>query len=148
MKELLSTPSYDSFHEANAAYFINFNHYFQQLLKQKKLKKSHVIDQSMINPKYAYQIFSGKRTLTRDKAIMLAFGAGLDLEETQVFLKYASHLPLYPKVKRDALIIVALNQRMTVMDANDYLYQYKEALLEWSASSLSAEIQPISCVRG
>lgn len=51
----------------------------------------------------------------------LAFGFGLNYEETDRLLKIAGVGALYPKNKRDAIIIYALENGMSIYDTDDIL---------------------------
>ncbi len=103
--------------------------YLNQLLLDKGLKKSDVIRNSELNEIYGYQIFAGSRMPSRDKLLSIAFGMSLSLEETQALLKYAGFAPLYPKNKRDSLIIWAITHRFTIYAANELLYSEEENTL-------------------
>ena len=65
-------------------------------LKEKGLTKSQVLDNSLIEKHYGYQIFSGTKKPSRDKVIMLCFGMGLNLRETQSFLKKCTYRKFWP----------------------------------------------------
>ena len=95
--------------------------YLNQLLNEKSLKKSAVIKNSELNEIYGYQIFSGKRIPSRDRLISIAFGMGLSLDEAQALLKYAGFAPLYPKQKRDSLLIWGISHQFSIYQINDLL---------------------------
>ena len=59
---------------------------------------------------------NGTRRPSRDKAIQLAFGFGLDVEETQGLLRAADKSVLYPRIKRDAAIIFAISRKMSLTE--------------------------------
>lgn len=103
--------------------------YLNQLIDEKSLKKSVVIKKSELNEIYGYQIFSGKRIASRDKLISLSFGMELSLEETQSLLKYAGFAPLYPKQKRDSLIIWGKTHQFSIYQMNELLYTENEITL-------------------
>lgn len=103
--------------------------YLNQLLEEKSLKKSTVIKNSELNEIYGYQIFSGKRIPSRDKLISISFGMELSLEETQALLKYAGFAPLYPKQKRDSLLIWGKNHQFSIYQINELLYTENENTL-------------------
>lgn len=103
--------------------------YLNQLLEAKSLKKSTVIKNSELNEIYGYQIFSGKRIPSRDKLISIAFGMELSLEETQALLKFAGFAPLYPKQKRDSLLIWGRTHRFSIYQINELLYTENEDTL-------------------
>ena len=103
--------------------------YLNQLLNEKSLKKSAVIKNSELNEIYGYQIFSGKRIPSRDRLISIAFGMGLSLDEAQALLKYAGFAPLYPKQKRDSLLIWGISHQFSIYQINDLLYTENENTL-------------------
>ena len=108
----------------------SFQDYLGSWLKQKRLTRAQVVRRSNLNRAYVYQIFSGRKYPSRDKVIALAFGLGLDAAETQTFLKQAGYREHYPRVPRDALLLFAVGKGMTVIDANNLLYDHKHKLLE------------------
>lgn len=103
--------------------------YLTQLLKERGLKRTDVINTSGLNDIYAHQIFSGKRTPSRDKLLCLCFGMKLSTEETQELLKHCGYPTLYAKKRRDSVILHALFHKMPLMQCNEELYNIGEALL-------------------
>lgn len=103
--------------------------YLNQLIEEKSLKKSIVIKNSELNEIYGYQIFSGKRIPSRDKLLSLSFGMKLSFEETQSLLKYAGFAPLYPKQKRDSLIIWGKTHQFSIYQINELLFSEDETTL-------------------
>lgn len=96
----------------------------EELIKEKNLIKAEVIEKSNIFNIYAYQIFSGRKIPSRDKLIALCFGMELTLDETQALLKYAGYAALYPRNKRDSIIISELKNRESVVRCNIVLDEY------------------------
>lgn len=97
---------------------------------KKDLSTADVIKKSNLNSSYVYQIFRGKKYPSRDKVIALAFGLALSADETQKLLKQAGYRELYPRDKRDALLLFAINQKMNIIDANEVLYDHEIEVLE------------------
>lgn len=97
---------------------------------KKDLSTADVIKKSNLNSSYVYQIFRGKKYTSRDKVIALAFGLALSADETQKLLKQAGYRELYPRDKRDALLLYAINQKMNIIDANEVLYDHEIEVLE------------------
>lgn len=93
-------------------------------LKEKGLTKSEVLDNSLIEKHYGYQIFSGTKRPSRDKVIMLCFGMHLNLREAQSLLKKCTYSELYPRNRRDAVVIFCLQHNCSIMETNDILYEY------------------------
>ena len=100
-----------------------FADYLKDLCKEKNVVQEHIILRSDIDRTYGHQIFRGLHMPSRDKTIQIAFGFGLNVEETQVLLRFARHSALYPKFKRDAVIIFCLNRQKTVVETQNLLYE-------------------------
>lgn len=92
--------------------------YLEKVIKEKGLKKSDIIKKSGVQTNYAYQIFSGLKIPSRDKLIALCFGMELSLDEAQTLLKYAGYAKLYPRTKRDSIIIDALEKHINIINCN------------------------------
>lgn len=99
------------------------------LLAEKGLKRSDVIRAAGINATFGYQIFQGTRKPGRDSAIMLAFGLGCDLRETQRLLRLAGVSELWCKIRRDAILIFAVEHGFTREQADDELWRLGEKTL-------------------
>lgn len=92
------------------------------LLSRHGLKKGAVIEAAQIERSYGYQLFSGRRgTPSRDVLLSLALAMHLSVEETQTLLRTAGLAMLYPRVRRDSVILLALADGASVMDCNDRL---------------------------
>lgn len=99
-------------------------------LKIKEMKKSDAIKNSGIEKSYGYQIFSGIKTPSRDKAIMLCFGLKLTIDEAQSFLKKCKYSELYARDRRDATVIFHISHNLSMIDLNEALYDYNLPLFE------------------
>lgn len=66
----------------------------------------------------------------RDKVLALCLAAQMNYDETQRALVLADVGKLYPRRKRDSIIIFALNQKLTVQQTNELLYAENEKILE------------------
>ena len=100
-----------------------------ELADEKGLSKGEAIQRSDINEIYGYQIFSGKRYPSRDKLLCMSVGMGLTIEEAQSLLKLAGYAMLYPKRKRDSIILFGLERGYTIIQINESLYDQGEATL-------------------
>jgi len=76
-----------------------------------------VIKKAGIERTYGHQLFNGTRNPSRDKAIQLAFGLGLDPDGAQKLLQIARKNALYPRIKRDAAILYCFENRKSFPDA-------------------------------
>ena len=131
MRKLHKTKKIDSFLSEQEAQFEHET--FRDCLKKHCAAKNtipeHVISHAQIDRTYGHQLFNGTRKPSRDKVIQLAFGLGLDVEETQQLLRSASKSALYPRVRRDAVIIYALKEHWRMMDVQEALDRYQLTLL-------------------
>jgi transcriptional regulator with XRE-family HTH domain len=93
-----------------------FHEHLSRLCTERNLIPSQVIKEAGIERSYGQQLFNGTRRPSRDKVILLAFGFGMDYDETQGLLKAARKSTLYAKFERDAAIIYALKKRISVGD--------------------------------
>ncbi len=132
LNELKSENNIENYTERNRDIFMDrpLTEYLEILLENYSLKKAEVINRAAIATVYGYQIFDGKKNPKRDKVIQLAFGFGLTLEDTQKLLCCAGLGELYAKIKRDALIIYAINNKFRIEDMESLLYKMDEKGLE------------------
>lgn len=106
-----------------------FHEYINMHLKDSALNASQLIQQAQIQRTYGYQILNGNKNPGRDKVIALCLALSLSLEETQRALTLAGEGALYPKSKRDSVIIFSINKRLSVQETNELLYQVEEEIL-------------------
>jgi len=106
-----------------------FSDYINQLCGESNLSPSEVVKKTGIERTYGLQIFRGIRNPSRDKVILLAFGFGLDADGAQSLLRAAGKNALYPKIKRDAVILYCLEKKKTVVETQDMIYDLKLPLL-------------------
>lgn len=104
-----------------ASYKSMFTDYFNDLLRKSGMSVAQLVSKTTISQSYLYQIASGTRHMGRDTAIILSFVMRLDLDQTQQLLKRSNNAMLYPKVRRDAVIVCCINCNMTFEQANEML---------------------------
>ncbi len=103
--------------------------YLHELLAAHGLKRAEVVRASGINATVVYDIFAGKSKPGHDHAVMLAFGLGCNLRETQRLLRQAGVSELYCKIRRDAILIWCIENGLTRAEADDELYRLGEKTL-------------------
>lgn len=103
--------------------------YLARLLMEKRLKKAEIIRSAEIDTVYGYQIFQGIKQPSRNKLLCLAVGMRLTINETQQLLRAAQLGALYPRIKRDAIIIFGLERSLSVNEINDVLFELGEYTL-------------------
>lgn len=98
----------------------------QELLEQLGVSASEWIAAADISKSYGYQVLRGERIPGRDILLRTALSLSLGLEETQRLLMLGGCGALYPKIRRDAAVIFALNQKMTLLETEDLLASLPE----------------------
>lgn len=130
--EIKTATDIEDYLSANRNHFLkeNLAQHLHALLSQKNLRRADVIRGSLLGRAYVYRIFAGQKIPSRDKLIALAFGMHLSDAETQKMLKLSGNRELYARDERDALILFALQRKMTVMDTNSLLFDHHFAVLD------------------
>ena len=107
----------------------SFSAYIKNILKSNGLSLQAVFLRADIPERYGYKLLSGeKHTRQRDVILRICYAAELTLEQTQRALHKYELPELYAKIPRDALIMIAFNERPgSILDVNAYL---KKNLLE------------------
>ena len=109
----------------------SFSSYIDTLLEEKNLKRQDVLIRANLPQKYGYKLLTGEsHTTDRDKILRICFSMEMPLKETQRALNLYGMNELYPKIKRDVLLIVALGQKIFDIDqVNELLKSGGEAPL-------------------
>lgn len=107
----------------------SFPDYITLLCKKRDEPPERVINRADIEKSYGHQLFSGRRSPSRDTVLQLAFGFEMDFEAAQGLLKIARKSLLYPKVKRDMVVVFCLHHHYTVTECQTVLQQYGLPLL-------------------
>ena len=101
----------------------SFSAYIKNILKSNGLSLQAVFLRADIPARYGYKLLSGeKHTRQRDVILRICYAAELTLEQTQRALHKYELPELYAKIPRDALIMIAFNERPgSILDVNAYL---------------------------
>lgn len=101
----------------------------RELLGQRGMSAPAWIAAADISKTHGYQILRGERKPGRDILLRTALVLGLSLEETQRLLAVGGWGALYPRVRRDAAVIFALNQKMDLLETEELLASLPERSL-------------------
>jgi len=123
LRKLGNAPDFHEFVEAHedAIQEVSFSDYLGELCRQRGLIPERVIRTAQIDRTYGHQLFNGTRKPSRDKAIQLAFGFGMGVEEAQSLLRAASKSQLYPRIMRDAAVLFCLSRNINIFEAQSLL---------------------------
>lgn len=113
-----------------------FSTYMRQMLRKYGKTQQEVFLQADLSEKFGYKILSEeKRTRQRDYILRICFAVGMALDETQKALILYGMAPLYPRLPRDAVLMIAFNKRKgSVLDVNMLLASYKFPPLKTSGN--------------
>jgi hypothetical protein len=106
-----------------------FHIYLQRQCDSRNITPAQVIAKAGIYRTFGHHIFNGNKNPSRDKVLQLAFGYGMDFEETQELLKRARKSTLHPKIMRDAVIIHGLEHGLTFQTVQNALDELKQPLI-------------------
>ena len=98
----------------------------ETLCKSSGKKKAGIARDAGISEVYLYQILKGSRIPSRNRVICVCCSLNTGLEETQNLLRLCGHAMLYPRDKRDALILHGLMHGATLSEINDALFEHGE----------------------
>lgn len=98
-------------------------------MEERGLTVSKLSEMAMLSRSFMYQLCSGDRAPGRDIVLRLALVLELTVDETQQLLRTAQKGILYPRVRRDAIVIFCLNRKKGVCEADELLTSHGEPSL-------------------
>ncbi len=109
--------------ESNKESIVDMSNDFSKDMKDQiyshKLTQKELFVLADIPENYGYKLLSGEKTTRkRDVILRLTIASGLNLKETQRILHKYELPELYAKIKRDALIMIAINEKKTISETN------------------------------
>ncbi len=130
-QELMEAADLDRFLAENQENFENgsVGDLLRQLFRKRKISKAALAKQSGMSEVYLHQVFAGRRNPSRNRLLCLCFGLTATLEETQELLKQCGLAQLYPKNKRDAILLYGIVNGMDLFAVNDKLFAENEETL-------------------
>lgn len=113
-----------------------FVSYMRKILKEKRLRKQDIFIQADIPERYGYKLLSEqKRTKQRDVILRICYASDFTLEETQRALKLYGMSPLYARIPRDAVLMIAFNEHPgSIIEVNAMLKKHGMECLRTSGS--------------
>lgn len=101
-------------------------HFLYALMDKYQKTPKEIISMSGIERSYFYHILSGQKTPGRNIILRISLCLSATLTETNQLLRLAQQGALYPKVRRDAAIIFAIEKKFTMQQANEFLIKEHE----------------------
>lgn len=101
-----------------------FAAYMDERIAAKGLKRQDIFQRADLPQKYGYKLLTGEsHTRDRDKLLRLFFAMELTYAQVRRALALYGMPALYPKHKRDAILIIAFNRGYTGVDEVDRLLE-------------------------
>ena len=127
----MSAPDIDSYIKNNQTSFAerSVTELVASFYERQGLSKAELARRSCMSEVYLHQVFAGRRNPSRDKLLCLCIGMELSFDETQELLKEAAYAQLYPRIKREAVIIHGIVHHTPLEEINDRLFAEDEAAL-------------------
>ncbi len=115
----------DFFSECSSDIICNFSTYLNSLMDKNTvaaLSKACSLSES-----YIYKLLEGKRcNPSRDTLLQICFGLSLDIEEANCLLRVGNFNILYPRIKRDSIIIFCIIKGYSLIQCDQMLLDSKE----------------------
>lgn len=113
-----------------------FSAYMHEMLRKYGKTQQEVFLQADFPERFGYKILSEeKHTKQRDYILRICYAAGMSLDETQKALTLYGMAPLYARIPRDAVLMIAFNQHKgSILDVNALLSAHKLPVLKTSGT--------------
>ena len=131
MRRIFKANNLEAFFENNKDHLLapDFCRLLKEFCCERGMTPARVIERSEIDRTYGHQLFNGTRKPSRDKIIQLSVALELSVDETQKLLRLSGKSPLYPRLKRDAVILFGLINKMPVLEIQETLAAYGMTML-------------------
>ena len=118
LKLLFKERSLEQFLLRNESAYLNadFSDYLSNWCKSHQEIPEQLIRRANLEKSFGHQLFTGKRKPSRDTVIQLAFAMRASVAQAQEMLKVARKSVLYPRIKRDTVIIYCLHNHVSLLD--------------------------------
>ena len=104
--------------------------FWENLIEKSGRSKSNIINKADFSYCYFYDIINGRKMPTKDKVVRLTLAMKLSVSDCQAALKLSGRSALYPRVRRDSILIYAIENRLTTFRCDELLSKYGEEELK------------------
>ena len=104
---------------------LSLSAFLNSMLAKHNIKKAEVFRRAgLVGNNYGYELFRcDRKTPSRDILLRLCLAFPMTIDETQLALKNAELATLYPRNKRDAYILFALKNTLSLDELDELLYE-------------------------
>ena len=104
--------------------------FWETAIEKSGYSKSNIINKSDFSYCYFYDVINGRKIPGRDKIIRLILTMHLSVDECQEALRISGRSALYPRIKRDAIILFAISNGYSVYQLAELLQNAGEEPLK------------------
>ncbi len=129
--ELMQNNSIGSYIRDNQALFLDtgVTEALSALWEKSSITKNALAYRAGMSEVYLHQVFSDRRSPSRNRLLCLCVALEAGLDETQTLLRRAGYAQLDPKVKRDAVVSHGILHHTPLEEINDNLFEENEKTL-------------------
>ncbi len=113
----------DEYLKGNGESFVydKIKDFWETAIEKSGYSKSNIINKSDFSYCYFYDVINGRKIPGRDKIIRLILTMHLSVDECQEALRISGRSALYPRIKRDAIILFAISNGYSIYQLSELL---------------------------
>ncbi len=104
----------------------DLSEFWKRVIDLSETKKTDIINKADIGYTFFYDIIKGKKHPSRDTIIKIFIALKIDVEYCQEALRIYEWAALYPKVKRDSILLYALLHKYSLQQTEELLEENNE----------------------
>lgn len=122
----------DEYLKGNGESFVydKIKDFWETAIEKSGYSKSNIINKSDFSYCYFYDVINGRKIPGRDKIIRLILTMHLSVDECQEALRISGRSALYPRIRRDAIILFAISNGYSIYQLSELLADAGEELLK------------------
>ena len=113
----------DEYLKGNGESFVydKIKDFWETAIEKSGYSKSNIINKSDVSYCYFYDVINGRKIPGRDKIIRLILTMHLSVDECQEALRISGRSALYPRIRRDAIILFAISNGYSIYQLSELL---------------------------
>lgn len=113
----------DEYLKGNGESFVydKIKDFWETAIEKSGYSKSNIINKSDFSYCYFYDVINGRKIPGRDKIIRLILTMKLSVDECQEALRISGRSALYPRIRRDAIILFAISNGYSIYQLSELL---------------------------
>lgn len=122
----------DEYLKGNSESFVydKIKDFWEAAIEKSGYSKSNIINKSDFSYCYFYDVINGRKIPGRDKIIRLILTMKLSVDECQEALRISGRSALYPRIKRDSIILFAISNGLSIYQLSELLADAGEEQLK------------------